>query len=83
MQKLFLIFRLILIINFIKKCSQKINGRETTKLEGVYIINSLLNNYYFSFKNNKLKLSKIERNFKINKVKPNIYFIESIDYKKK
>ena len=82
MKKLFFIFGIILLINFIKKYSEKrLLGKEMTKLEGVYIINSLLNNNYFSFEKNKLKLSKIQSNFKIIEAKPNIYCIESINYK--
>ena len=82
MKKLYFIFGIIILIDFIKKYSEKrLVGNEMTKLKGVYIINSLLNNKYFSFKKKKLKLSKIQSNFKIIEAKPNIYCIESIKYK--
>ena len=51
--------------------------------KGIYIINNLENNYYFSFKNNNIFLSIKQTNFRIVPKKNNIYYIESKGKKKK
>jgi len=76
MRELIIIFLFLQLFNFIKIISNKTIIKQIIfNKNGVYFIKSLLNNYYFSHKNNKLILSKSLNQIKIIEYKPFTYFI--------
>ena len=78
--KIFILYSLIHILY----CSEKISNKiiNETDLNGVYIINPIINDYYFSAENNSLILSNIKREIQIIKKDKYKYLIISRRYNK-
>lgn len=81
-----IIFLFILINNSVynKYNNYKNNYKKYTHEigNGIYTIKSLINNQYFSIKNNKIFLSKKQINFRLIHIKSFYYYIESTEKKK-
>lgn len=81
--KIFILYALIHILYCSKKFSNKIiNETQLIDLNGVYIINPLINDFYFSAENNTLILSNIKREMQIIKKDENKYIIISKRFNK-
>ena len=81
--KIFILYALIHILYCSEKFSNKIiNETELIDLNGVYIINPLINDFYFSAENNTLILSNIKREMQIIKKDENKYIIISKRFNK-
>ena len=79
-----LIFLFILIINCYNKYNFYNNNKNSIyKFNGIYTINSLLNNHYIAFKNNIIILTNKQINFRLVPIALYSYYIESRGKKKK
>ena len=79
---------IIILFFLINNCNNiynnyKNNTNEIYKFNGIYTINSLLNNHYFAFKNNIIILSNKQINFRLVPIISFSYYIESRGKRKK
>ena len=79
---------IIILFFLINNCNNiynnyKNNTNEIYKFNGIYTINSLINNHYFAFKNNIIILSNKQINFRLVPIISFSYYIESRGKRKK
>ena len=78
---IFLLFEIFIILN--KNIILSVNNNDNYQLNGIYIINSISSNLFFSIQGDILTLTNFKSHFRFILIESNTYFIESRITKKR